>query len=128
MPLTLGKGVVDTVLAQWSSPRKTRLTRHVGTQQRRHVMTQEEIIVELKKMLSQRLRVAPERVAALAPDSPLLRDGLGLDSLDCIELLLGLEDEFGLTFNEDAEEGWIEHFSSLEKISQLVLLMKNANP
>jgi acyl carrier protein len=91
-------------------------------------MTQEEIIVELKKMLSQRLRVAPERVAALALDSPLLRDGLGLDSLDCIELLLGLEDTFGLTFNEDAEEGWIEHFSSLEKISRLVLLMKNANP
>ena len=91
-------------------------------------MTQEEIIVELKKMLSQRLRVAPERVAALTPDSLLLRDGLGLDSLDCIELLLGLEDEFGLTFNEDAEEGWIEHFSSLEKISQLVLLMKNEHP
>jgi acyl carrier protein len=87
-------------------------------------MTQEEIIVELKKMLSQRLRVAPERVAALAADSPLLRDGLGLDSLDCIELLLGLEDEYGLEFKEDEEEGWIEHFSSLERISQLVLLMK----
>jgi len=87
-------------------------------------MTQEDIIVELKKMLSERLRVAPDRVAALEPDSLLLRDGLGLDSLDCIELLLGLEDEFGLQFNEDAEEGWIEHFSSLEKISQLVIHMK----
>ena len=91
-------------------------------------MTQEEIIVELRKMLSQRLRVAPERVAALAPDSLLLQDGLGLDSLDCIELLLGLEDEFGLEFNEEAEEGWIEHFSSLEKLSQLVLHMKNEHP
>jgi len=89
------------------------------------VMTQEEVMVELKKMLSERLRVAPERVVALEPNSPLLRDGLGLDSLDCIELLLGLEDEFGLQFNEEAEEGWIEHFSSLEKISQLVLYMKS---
>ena len=87
-------------------------------------MTQEDIIVELKKMLSERLRVAPDRVAALAPNSLLLRDGLGLDSLDCIELLLGLEDEFGLEFKEDAEEGWIEHFSSLENISQLVIHMK----
>jgi acyl carrier protein len=87
-------------------------------------MTQEDIIVEVKKMLHQRLRIAPERVAALTADSPLLRDGLGLDSLDCIELLLGLEDEFGLEFQEDAEEGWIEHFSSLERISQLVLHMK----
>ena len=91
-------------------------------------MTQEEIIVELRKMLSQRLRVAPERVAALEPDSLLLRNGLGLDSLDCIEPLLGLEDEFGLVFDEDAEEGWIEHFSSLEKLSQLVLHMRNGTP
>ena len=91
-------------------------------------MTQEEIIVELRKMLFQRLRVAPERVAALEPDSLLLRNGLGLDSLDCIELLLGLEDEFGLVFDEDAEEGWIEHFSSLEKLSQLVLQMRNGTP
>ena len=87
-------------------------------------MTQEDIIAELKKMLSERLRVAPERVATLAPDSLLLQDGLGLDSLDCIELLLGLEDEFGLEFQEDAEEGWIEHFSSLEKLSRLVIHMK----
>jgi acyl carrier protein len=92
-----------------------------------HAMTQEEIIVELRKMLTKRLRVTPERVAALEPDSLLLRDGLGLDSLDCIELLLGLEDEFGLVFDEDAEEGWIEHFSSLEKLSQLVIHMKNGN-
>ncbi len=91
-------------------------------------MTQEEIMVELRKMLTQRLRVAPDRVAALAPDSLLLRDGLGLDSLDCIELLLGLEDEFGLVFDEDAEEGWIEHFSSLEKLSALVLQMRNGSP
>lgn len=87
-------------------------------------MTQEDIIGELKKMLSERLRVAPERVAALAPDSLLLQDGLGLDSLDCIELLLGLEEEFGLEFNEEGEEGWIEHFSSLERLAQLVVFMK----
>ncbi|MBM4254650.1 MAG: acyl carrier protein [Deltaproteobacteria bacterium] len=92
------------------------------------MMTQEAIIGEVRKMLSQRLRVAPERVAALEPDSPLLRGGLGLDSLDCIELLLGLEDEFGLQFSEDADEGWIEHFSSLEKISQLVIHMKAELP
>jgi acyl carrier protein len=87
-------------------------------------MTQEDIIVTLRKMLSERLRIAPERVAALAPDSLLLKDGLGLDSLDCVELLLGLEDEFGLQFDEDADEGWIEHFSSLEKLAQLVIHMQ----
>lgn len=89
-------------------------------------MTQEEVLLTLRKMLTERLRVASERVEALEPDSLLLQDGLGLDSLDCIELLLGLEDEFDLTFNEDEEEGWIEHFSNLEKLSQLVLFMTEA--
>ena len=86
-------------------------------------MTQEEVIPRLKKLLIERLRVAPERTDALEPDSLLMQDGLGLDSLDCIELLLGIEEEFDLEFSED-QEGWIEHFSTLGSISQLVLHSK----
>ena len=86
-------------------------------------MTQEEVITRLKKLLSERLNITPDRTAALEPDSLLLQDGLGLDSLDCIELLLGIEDEFDLQFSED-QEGWIEHFSSLALLSQLVLHAK----
>ena len=87
-------------------------------------MTQDDVIITLKTLLSDRLRVSPERVAVLELDSQLLEGGLGLDSLDCIELLLGLEDEFGIEFNEE-EEGWTEHFSTLDKLSQLVLHMAN---
>jgi acyl carrier protein len=29
---------------------------------------------------------------------------LGLDSLDCVELLIGIEDEFGLAFDESEED------------------------
>lgn len=83
-------------------------------------MTQEEVLPRLKKLLTDRLRVAPDRTESLGPDSLLLEDGLGLDSLDCIELLLGIEEEFDLEFSEE-EEGWIEHFSTLGSISQLIL-------
>jgi len=86
-------------------------------------MTQEEVIPRLKKLLTERLRLAPERTDSLEPDSLLLKDGLGLDSLDCIELLLGIEDEFDLEFNEE-QEGWMESFSSLAALSQLVLHAK----
>ena len=53
----------------------------------------------------------------------LLKDGLGLDSLDCVELTLGMEEEFGLVF-DDSEEDWMHHFSCLETLSQLVLHSK----
>ena len=90
-------------------------------------MTQDEVIVELKKMLNERLRIPQGRVETLEPDSLLLQDGLGLDSLDCVELLLGIEDEFDITFDEE-EEGWVEYFSTLEKLSELVLSMKSEHP
>ena len=86
-------------------------------------MTQDEVVVQLKKLLSERLRMSSERVQALGLDSPLLKDGLGLDSLDCVELLIGIEDEFGLAFDE-SEEDWMHHFSSLRALSGLVLSAK----
>ena len=86
-------------------------------------MTQDDVVNGLKKILSERLRLPSERVQPLTLDDPLLKDGLGLDSLDCIELLLGIEDTFDLSFDETEDE-WIHHFHSLEMLSQLVLSCK----
>jgi acyl carrier protein len=86
-------------------------------------MTQEEVVTSLKRLLSERVRVPLARAQALALDAPLLKDGLGLYSLDCVELTLGIEDEFGLVF-DDSEEDWMHHFSCLDTLSQLVLLAK----
>ena len=86
-------------------------------------MTQTEIVASLKRLLSERVRVPVARAQALALDTPLLKDGLGLDSLDCVELTLGMEDEFGLVF-DDSEDNWMHHFSCLATLSQLVLAVK----
>ena len=86
-------------------------------------MTQAEIVASLKKLLSERVRVPVARAQALELDTPLLKDGLGLDSLDCVELTLGMEEEFGLVF-DDSEEDWMHHFSCLDTLSQLVLHIK----
>ena len=86
-------------------------------------MTQAEIVVSLKRLLSERVRVPVARAQALALDTPLLKDGLGLDSLDCVELTLGMEEEFGLVF-DDSEDDWMHHFSCLSTLAQLVLTVK----
>jgi acyl carrier protein len=83
-------------------------------------MTQDEVVVRLKKLLSERVRVLPARAQALARDTPLLKDGLGLDSLDCVELTMGIEEEFGVAF-DDSEEDWMHHFSCLQTLAHLVL-------
>jgi acyl carrier protein len=86
-------------------------------------MTHDEVVGQLKKLLAERLRVPPERAQTLALDAPLLKDGLGLDSLDCVELTLGIEETFGLVF-DDSEENWMHHFSCLGTLSTLVLATK----
>ena len=86
-------------------------------------MTQAEIVASLKRLLSERVRVPVARAQALELETPLLKDGLGLDSLDCVELMLGMEDEFGLVF-DDSEDDWMHHFSCLSTLSQLVLIVK----
>jgi acyl carrier protein len=86
-------------------------------------MTQAEVVTGLKRLLSERVRVPIARAQALELDTPLLKDGLGLDSLDCVELTLGMEEAFGLVF-DDTEDDWMHHFSCLKTLSQLVLQVK----
>jgi acyl carrier protein len=86
-------------------------------------MIQAEIVARLKRLLSERVRIPVTRAQALALDTPLLKDGLGLDSLDCVELTLGMEEEFGLVF-DDSEDDWMHHFSCLGTLSELVLTVK----
>jgi acyl carrier protein len=90
-------------------------------------MTKDDVVVQLKKLMIERLRIPEYRLQTLQLDSPLLKDGLGLDSLDCVELLIGIEDEFGLAFDE-GEEDWMQHFSCLETLSALVLRAKDEMP
>lgn len=86
-------------------------------------MTQAEIVASLKRLLSERVRIPMARAQALELNTPLLKDGLGLDSLDCVELTLGMEEAFGLVF-DDSEDDWMHHFSCLGTLSQLVLHVK----
>ncbi len=86
-------------------------------------MTQADIVARLKKLLSDRVRIPVARAQALDLETPLLKEGLGLDSLDCVELTLGMEEAFGLVF-DDSEEDWLHHFSCLGTLSELVLHVK----
>ena len=87
-------------------------------------MTQDDVVMRIKQLMINRLRLSPERVQPLELEAPLLKDGLGLDSLDCVELLFGIEEAFGIVFDNDEEE-WMQHFSCLAALSQLVLAVKD---
>ena len=65
---------------------------------------QDDLVGELKKLIIETLKledVAPEDIV---DDGQLFGDGLGLDSIDALELVLALEKKYGVIIS-DSEVG-----------------------
>lgn len=64
-------------------------------------MTKEEAVAKLKAIVSDRLDVEADQVT---PEKNFVED-LGADSLDIVELIMGIEEEFDIEIpDEDAEK------------------------
>ncbi len=63
---------------------------------------------KIRAMLAKQLRIPEERIT---PDSQIKKD-LGADSLDILQLLLTVEDEYGITIPE-------EKLATFEKVSDV---------
>jgi acyl carrier protein len=72
------------------------------------------VLDQLKVILVERLRFDPARTELLSSDTALPKGvggSLGLDSLDFIEMSLGIEGHFGIVMDEG--DDLAPHFSSL---------------
>jgi acyl carrier protein len=74
------------------------------------------VIDKLKDLLSVQLSVDSD---SITEDTDIVND-LGADSLDVAELLMGIEDEFGLLITEDMTE-------YIHTVGQLALLIDRIN-
>ncbi len=84
-------------------------------------METDKVLDDLKLILTQRLKFEAARAAALTPDTSLPKgvDGsLGLDSLDFLEISLGIEERFGFVIDE--REDLAPHFQSLGTLAKYV--------
>ncbi len=58
---------------------------------------------ELKQFIVHRLRLESVDPETIRDDAPLVGGGLDLDSIDLLELVVGLEKEYGITIADVAE-------------------------
>ncbi len=79
----------------------------------------EELILQLKKLIIERLKLEEISPEDIGTDDPLFGEGLGLDSIDALELVLGLEKQYGVII-PDAEVGQ-QVFQSVRTIAQYVV-------
>lgn len=62
-----------------------------------------ELRQDLKRFIVRRLRLEHIRPEAIEDEAPLAGSGLDLDSIDLLELVVGLEKEYGLKIADVAE-------------------------
>ena len=77
------------------------------------------LIEKIKQLIITRLKLVDMTPAMIENNAPLFGEGLGLDSIDALELVLGLEKEFGVII-PDAEIGK-KVFQSVRTMAQYVL-------
>jgi acyl carrier protein len=64
----------------------------------------DKLIKELKTEIIKSLKLETVKPDDIKPESPLFVEGLGLDSIDALELIVMLEKKYGIKI-ETAEEG-----------------------
>ena len=70
----------------------------------------DELIEQLKAQLIKQLNLEDMEPDDIDPDEPLFGEGLGLDSIDALELIVLLEKEYGIRI-ENPKDGQKVFFS-----------------
>lgn len=74
---------------------------------------------ELKQKIIEALELEDIEPADIVDDEPLFVEGLGLDSIDALEIGLMLQLSYGINLKADSEETR-QHFSSINALAALV--------
>jgi acyl carrier protein len=82
-------------------------------------MTEQELIDKLRQEIILQLNLEDQKPEDIDPDAPLFGEGLGLDSIDALEIMVLLEKNYGIKI-EDPKEGK-KIFFSVRTLAQFVM-------
>lgn len=85
----------------------------------------EELSLELKQMIIDTLNLEETDVDDIDTDAPLFGDGLGLDSIDALELGLAVKNRYGVVLSAESEE-MRQHFYSVASLAAFILARRSA--
>ena len=78
----------------------------------------EELKTQLKQQIIEALNLEDITPADIADDAPLFGDGLGLDSIDALEIILILEQNYGIKIANAADARPL--FKSIDTLAEFV--------
>ncbi|HEV7815267.1 MAG TPA: phosphopantetheine-binding protein [Janthinobacterium sp.] len=74
---------------------------------------------EVKELIIDALQLEDISAADIDADAPLFVEGLGLDSIDALELGVALQKKYGISLSADSEDTR-RHFASVRALAALI--------
>ncbi|EQD52820.1 acyl carrier protein [mine drainage metagenome] len=82
------------------------------------------LVDELKQLIIASLDLEGVTPADIDPDAPLFGDGLGLDSIDALELGVAIQKRYHITLDATSAETR-QHFHSVENLAKFILMRQS---
>ena len=73
--------------------------------------------LEVAELIVEALNLEDIKAEEIEPDAPLFREGLGLDSIDALEIAMAISQKYGFQLRSDDPDNAII-FSTLRQLSQ----------
>ncbi|AOT06487.1 phosphopantetheine-binding protein [Pseudoalteromonas luteoviolacea] len=83
-------------------------------------MAHTELRLEIKQLIINSLDLEDISPEEIVDDEPLFHDGLGLDSIDALELGLAIKKQYGVKIDANSE-GTKQHFSSVTSLCAFIV-------
>ena len=77
-----------------------------------------ELKEELKNKIIEELNLGHLNVQDISDSDPLFKEGLGLDSIDALELIVMLDKDYGIKLNDPIEAKKV--FESIENLASYI--------
>lgn len=78
---------------------------------------------EIKETIIKTLQLEDVTPESISDSEPLFGKGLGLDSIDALELGVGLKKKFGVKFSAESEDNK-KHFASVNALAEYIVQMR----
>ena len=83
----------------------------------------DEIKQEIKELIISSLELEDVKPEDIKDDAPIFGKGLGLDSIDALELGVAIKKKFGVKLSAESEDSR-KHFASVNALAEFILAEK----
>lgn len=84
------------------------------------IENQADLEVELKQLIIESLNLEDLSIQDIKSNEPLFVEGLGLDSIDALELGIAIKKKYGLALSSDAKQNQ-EYFATVSNLANYIM-------